>query len=66
MARSIGAEIGSSAVIGPRGDVYLGTADGAVYALDGATGSIEFEYSTGGGVLASCRLVRKCLFRIVW
>jgi hypothetical protein len=43
----------SSPAIGQDGTVYVGSGDGRVYALHGATGALRWEAVTGGGVDSS-------------
>lgn len=45
-------EINSSPVIDEKGDVYFGSEDGNVYALN-VDGSLKWSYATGGGVTAA-------------
>jgi outer membrane protein assembly factor BamB len=43
----------SSPAIGADGSVYIGGTDWKVYALDGATGAVKWEFLTGGPVASS-------------
>ena len=49
----IGAYVSSSPAIGSDGTVYVGSDDGKVYALNGATGAKKWEFLTEGGVSSS-------------
>lgn len=48
----LGGAVKSSAAVG-NGLVYVGSDDGALYALDAATGAVRWKFSTGGPVEAS-------------
>ena len=47
-----GAEVGSSPAV-VDGMIYIGSADGNVYALDAADGNVRWTYETDGAVFSS-------------
>ncbi|HWD38727.1 MAG TPA: PQQ-binding-like beta-propeller repeat protein [Fimbriimonas sp.] len=52
-AAPAGTGLGSSPVVAADGTVYVGTADGNLYALDGTTGATKWSYSTGFAIISS-------------
>ena len=38
--------------LGANGTVYIGSENGTLYAVDGGTGTVKWEFATGGGIVA--------------